>query len=73
MLTEIRSYLSVRGRASLQDLANRFDISPDAMREMLEHWIRKGRVARNIVGEGCSGGCGKCAEAVTEIYEWVEE
>nr|VFJ58191.1 MAG: FeoC like transcriptional regulator [Candidatus Kentron sp. FM]VFJ68068.1 MAG: FeoC like transcriptional regulator [Candidatus Kentron sp. FM]VFK13860.1 MAG: FeoC like transcriptional regulator [Candidatus Kentron sp. FM] len=72
MLVEIRSYLSQRRRASLDDLANHFDMPPDAMRPMLEHWVRKGKAARHAVTDGCSSGCGKCAESVGEIYEWLD-
>ncbi len=77
MLMELKTYLERQGSASIFDLSNRFRVSPDALRGMLEHWIRKGKVVRKDFSGDCggcghSGGCGGCASAVSfEIYDWV--
>lgn len=72
MLSDIRSYLSERGRAPLSDIAVRLGVSPDTARGMLQHWMRKGKVCRLAECKACSRGCGDCAEsAANEIYEWV--
>ena len=69
--SEVKRYLSERKIAPLNDIALHFDTDPDAVRGVLEHWIRKGRV-RCHQEEGCqSGCCGSCDEHVKEIYEWV--
>lgn len=72
MLSEIRDYLSARGRAPLSDIALRLGVPADAARGMIQHFIRKGRVARLVEScPSCSRGCGSCSEAAaTEIYEW---
>ena len=71
MLSEIRDYLSVRGRAPLSDIALRLGVSTDAARGMLDHFVRKGRVCRLSSCGGCSRGCGSCSESANaEIYEW---
>lgn len=75
MLNEIRAYLSERGQAPLADIAIHLDAPPEAVRGMLSHWERKGRVARLTAPcrGGCSAaGCGGCAETgASEIYAWL--
>ena len=77
MLLEIRKYLQEHGAASILDLSNRFRISPDALRGMLDHWVRKGTVSRRDFAGDCGGctsqghccGCGTLASF--EVYEWT--
>jgi putative ferrous iron transport protein C len=72
ILPDIKHYLMGRKRATLGDLAIHFDTEPEAMRGMLEQWVRKGRVTRAEVTPRCRHGCSKCCDAaVFEIYEWV--
>ncbi|HHH38577.1 MAG TPA: sugar metabolism transcriptional regulator [Sedimenticola sp.] len=73
ILAEIRDYLKARGRASLADIALHFDTPPDAVRGMLEQWIRKGRVRRSLASAACGNSCTQCDPAATEIYEWSGE
>ena len=71
ILSEIKDYLKQQGRASIGDLASRFDSEPDALRAMLEHYIRKGRVQRLGVSQRPCSGCTKCEAAQVEVYEWL--
>jgi hypothetical protein len=71
ILAEVRDYLATRGRAPLTDLTARFQVDADALRAMLEHWIRKGRLRRIDVGGSACGGCCSCADKLPEVYEWV--
>jgi len=52
-------------------MAYHFDTTPDAVKGMLEHWIRKGKV-RRVEGSLCNKGCCQAEPAHLEIYEWVE-
>lgn len=73
MLIDIRNHLQARGSCSLADLALHFNTTPDAMRGMLSHWLRKGRVVQE--GAGCSSGCGGCTScdpATLEFYRWQD-
>jgi hypothetical protein len=72
-LSEIKRYLSQRKTAPLQDIALHFDMNPEAVRGMLEQWIRKGKVRRMGSGGCDSGCCGGCEQAVNEVYEWLQE
>ena len=72
ILSEIKQYFRQQQCLTLQDLALRFDTQPEAMRGMLEHWIRKGKLRREIVKNGCTcSGCPECHSAGLEIYEWI--
>ncbi len=70
ILIELKHYLSEKKRVSLNELAYHFDTTPEAIRGMLEHWIRKGKIRR------AEGACGKSGchchldPATLEIYEW---
>jgi putative ferrous iron transport protein C len=72
ILSELRRYLKERGQATLTDIALHFDAEPDALRPMLEMWIRKGKVERWEAGTGCGSACQRCDPAATEIYRWSE-
>ena len=73
ILSEIRDYLKQRGRASLLDLALHFDADPDAVRGMLMHWLRKGKIQRHSASASCGTGCTQCDPAAVEIYVWGAE
>jgi putative ferrous iron transport protein C len=69
LLTDLKSFLADRHAASLSEMARHFSMEADALRPMLDHWIRKGKVRRSG-GSRCQG-CIGCAAADVEIYEWV--
>lgn len=71
ILADVRTYLSERGRAPLTDLVHRFETEPEAMRAMLDVWVRKGRVRQIDDGSGTCSGCCGCGGA-PEVYEWVK-
>jgi len=71
ILSDIRRYLELRGQASLGDLSLHFASEPDAMRGMLEQWIRRGKVRKVQANASCGSGCTQCAPTTTEIYQWL--
>jgi len=71
ILSDIRNYLQQRGQASLSDIAVHFDTPPEAIKGMLDIWVRKGRIQRHLANPSCGSRCCYCATATTEIYEWV--
>ncbi|MBL6957845.1 MAG: FeoC-like transcriptional regulator [Rhodospirillales bacterium] len=71
ILSELKDYLAQHKRAGIGDLVNRFQSEPDAIRGMLEHFIRKGRVRRLETELGDCSGCSKCDAYALEIYEWT--
>ena len=72
ILSEIKHYLMKQKRVTLGDLALHFDTESEAMRGMLEQWIRKGRVLKSEVQASCNKTCSKgCDASAMEIYEWT--
>lgn len=71
ILTEIQSYLSQRGQASLGQLEQHFHVNSNALSPMLEKLIRKGRVQKTVSSTRC-GSCGSCAPETLIIYYWVK-
>jgi hypothetical protein len=70
MLIDIKSYLAGRGPASLSEIAVSLSADPEAIRPMLDHWMRKGRIRRLGTAARCHG-CTSCALADLEFYEWA--
>jgi putative ferrous iron transport protein C len=71
ILSDIKQYLSQRGSTSLSDISIHFDTDPDAMRGMLEQWIRKGLVTKHVASSACNSSCNKCDTEATELYQWI--
>ena len=71
ILAEIRDYVRERGRVSLAELVNRFDTPPDALRGMLDQWVRRGKMRPVVLADHCRG-CTQCDPLATEFYEWRE-
>ena len=70
ILSDIKRYLQTRRQASLADIALHFDANPEAVRGMFEHWIRKGRVEKQLANASCGSTCTQCDPAATKIYLW---
>ncbi len=73
ILSDIRDYLRQRGQATLADIALHFDADPDAVRGMLDTWVRKGKVHKKMATASCGSSCSQCDSAATEIYVWGEQ
>ena len=70
ILTHLKQYLRRHGHATLPTLARRFNMQPDAIRGMLEHWVHKGSVQKHEI-RACCRGCSHCDAPGTEVYEWI--
>jgi len=73
ILSNIRDYLKQRGQCTLSDIALHFDTDADAVRGMLDVWIRKGKVQRRSATDSCGTSCQSCDPAATEVYSWCED
>lgn len=71
ILADIRQYMRERRQATLTDIALHFHSSPEAVRGMLDYWVRKGLLSRQRMTASCNVSCTRCAEADTEIYSWI--
>lgn len=72
ILSELRNYLKENKRVTLNEVVIHFDVDADALRGMIERWIRKGKVQLLPSGDGCGSTCHKCDPTLSEVYEWVE-
>ena len=72
ILSDVRDYLKQRGQCTLSDIALHFDTDPDAVRGMLEIWMRKGKVEKLSATNSCGSSCNSCEPSATEIYVWRE-
>ena len=72
MLIKIRDYLKQQKVCSLADLSVKFNTTPEAMRGMLSHWLRKGQLSceQPVCFVACKKGCVSCDPAELEIYRW---
>ncbi|MBN2906600.1 MAG: hypothetical protein JXJ18_07825 [Rhodobacteraceae bacterium] len=79
LLSEIRSYCAQAGRVSLEQLSDRFDADPEAVRGMMDVLVNKGMVCcltnpDPTCGKACSGctmGCASLGLMSDAVYEWV--
>ena len=72
ILSQVRDYLKQRGQCTLSDIALHFDTDADAVRGMLDVWIRKGKVRKTSGTESCGTSCQSCDPAATEVYSWCD-
>lgn len=72
ILSQVRDYLKQRNQCTLSDIALHFDTDPDAVRGMLEVWVKKGKVEKRSATDSCGTSCQSCDPAATEVYLWVE-
>lgn len=68
ILHQLRQHLESRGKTSRAALAQHFGISEDGIDAMLEIWVRKGKLSKELIG--CDGQpC--CREASGVWYRWL--
>ena len=72
ILSEVRDYLKQRGQCTLSDVALHFDSNADAVRGMLDIWVKKGKIEKRSATASCGTSCQSCDPAATEVYIWSE-
>jgi len=71
ILSELRDYIHQRQSVALSDIINHFDIDEDTARQMLDVWLNKGKIRKQLATTSCGSSCNKCASANTEYYFWT--
>ena len=71
ILLEVRNFFNAKPSANLMELSYHFQKTPDTMRFILEHWIRKGRLRITAKPAGCGTKCLSCKEEYAETYIWI--
>lgn len=73
-MIEMRDYLQLVGRASLQDLARHFKMQESAMEHILRFWTKKGLIEQHHFEQQCvkntCSNCHGCGDKNVQIYVW---
>lgn len=74
LMTDIYQYIELKGRVSLLDLSRHFHIKETAMTQMLDFWVKKGKLSvRKILPSSCDDykictDCYLCRESALLFY-----
>lgn len=71
ILSEVKQYLQTKKASSLLELSLHFEVTAEFMRDMLQHWVRKGCIRCGSKTLRCGTSCQLCHHLQTEWYEWV--
>lgn len=72
LLIQLKQHLQTHRLVSLADMVRDFNADPSVLRDMLQHWINKGRVRQLNKTMLCRTKCLKCDPLTIELYEWIE-
>jgi hypothetical protein len=70
ILSDIGHYVKEHQQVTLSQIALHFNAKPDAVRGILDIWVRKGKISRQSATASCGSTCQQCDIASTEIYIW---
>jgi hypothetical protein len=70
ILIELKQYMQQHDHVALIDLVNHFTIEAEVVEEMLEKFIKKGKIELLNNSKGCGTLCCKCDERLIKIYKW---
>lgn len=70
ILKDIKEYVQSRQQVSLTEIAVHFDADPEALKGMLDFWIRKGKIKHYSSDNVCGGSCSCSQKADRDVYEW---
>ncbi len=73
ILKQIKAYVQSHPQVSLNDIAIHFDANPDAVRGMLDFWVRKGKIKHYSSENVCAGGCSCGQKNSNDLYEWNQQ
>jgi len=77
MLVEIKNYLSLAKQANLKEISAVVQVDSLIVRDLLQYWIRKGKVRQCDeipAARGCVNQCPQCVQCSlinNEQYEWL--
>ncbi len=73
ILKELKEYVQSNPQVSLSDIAIHFDAEPEAVRGMLDFWIRKGKIKHFSSDNVCGGSCSCSQKNNNDLYEWNQQ
>ena len=72
LLLDMKKHLQDQSSSSVLELALKFKLQPEIVKEMLSVLVRKGQVRICMKTPKCGTQCTQCSTLTTEIYEWVK-
>ncbi len=72
ILRELQDLILNHHRVSLAEMELHFHIDGDALRQMLNKLIKKGRVRKLPISHKCHD-CTCCSPEIIEFYEWIDQ
>lgn len=70
ILKELKEYVQSRQQVSLTEIVVHFDVDPEAVKGMLDFWIRKGKITHHSSDLVCGGSCSCSQKSDNDVYEW---
>lgn len=70
ILQEVKEYVKQRKQVNLLDVAVHFDIEPEAVKGMLDFWVKKGKIKHVSNATACGGSCSCGQQDELEVYVW---
>ncbi|KLV11272.1 MULTISPECIES: FeoC-like transcriptional regulator [Photobacterium] len=64
ILHQLKAYIEQHGRSSRKAMASHFAMSEDGVDAMLEVWVRKGKLGRELVG--CDSR--QCCQGASDVW-----
>ena len=73
ILKDLKEYVKSNPLVSLTDIAIHFDADPEAVKGMLDFWIRKGKIKHYSSDNVCGGSCSCNQKSNNDLYEWNQQ
>ncbi len=73
ILKDLKEYVKSHPQVSLTDIAIHFDADPEAVKGMLDFWIRKGKIKHYSSDNVCGGSCSCNQKSNNDLYEWNQQ
>lgn len=70
-LIGVKRYLQEHKIVTLQDIATHFRVEPDAIRPLLDTWIKKGKAVKIADASQACSCCSHCDCHKIETYQWI--
>lgn len=71
MLLEVKKFMQEKYVANLEQVAAYIQQDPDLTRQLLDHWVRKGKLEKLPQPAGCGTRCQQCRPKFAEVYKWI--
>lgn len=72
MLYDLRSYIKKYRQVAITQVCREFNIDAQALKPILDIWVKKGVIKSFASPIACKSSCGACKFSTESYYCWVE-